>query len=199
LDRALQGIYGVFSVQNFWLPDVGRVGEVRQGKNLAEAARTAAVQHFIYTSVGSANRDTRIPHFESKWEIERHIHQRGLPATIFRPVAFMDNFKWQRPQILNGSFSGTGLHPDKTNQWIAVHDIGWFVRLAFEHPEAYIGKSIDLAGDELTEPQVAEVFSRVIGRPVRLTESQGPWSNNPEAEKMRRWMNDVGYGWPARS
>ena len=56
-----------------------------------------------------------------------------------------------------------------------------------------LGKSIDLAGDELTEPQVAEVFSRVVGRPVRLTEPQGQWSNNPEAQKMRRWMNEVGY------
>ncbi|HEV8339561.1 MAG TPA: NmrA/HSCARG family protein [bacterium] len=183
LDQALRGVYGVFSVQNFWLPDVGRVGEVRQGKNLADAARTARVEHFIYTSVGSANRDTGIPHFESKWEIEQHIHRLGLPATIFRPVTFMDNYTWQRPQILNGNVSGSGLRPDRTNQYIAVHDIGWFVRRAFEDPEGYIGKSIDLAGDQLTEPQVAEVFSTVIGRPVRLTEPQGRWSNNPEAER----------------
>ncbi len=32
LDAAFKGVYGVFSVQNFWLPDVGFEGEIRQGK-----------------------------------------------------------------------------------------------------------------------------------------------------------------------
>src|SRR5258706_16032986 len=36
LDAALKGVYGVFSVQNFWLPDVGHDGEVRQGKLIAD-------------------------------------------------------------------------------------------------------------------------------------------------------------------
>jgi len=40
LDAAFNGAYGVFSVQNFWLPNVGFEGETRQGKNVAEAART---------------------------------------------------------------------------------------------------------------------------------------------------------------
>src|SRR5262245_61406801 len=32
LDAAFKGVYGVFSVQNFWLPNVGFEGEIRQGK-----------------------------------------------------------------------------------------------------------------------------------------------------------------------
>src|SRR5690242_20666201 len=65
LDRALRDVYGVFSVQNFWLPDVGYEGEVRQGKTLADAAKAAGVQHFVYTSVGGAERHTGLSHFES--------------------------------------------------------------------------------------------------------------------------------------
>src|SRR5215207_1315985 len=66
LDAAFAGAYGVFSVQNFWLPNVGAEGEVRHGRLIADAAKAANVQHFIYTSVGGAERNTGIPHFESK-------------------------------------------------------------------------------------------------------------------------------------
>src|SRR5713226_3325729 len=67
LDRVSRGVYGIYSVQDFWT--VGAKREVQQGKNLAEAAKKAGVQHFVYSSVGGAERSTGIPHWESKWEI----------------------------------------------------------------------------------------------------------------------------------
>jgi uncharacterized protein YbjT (DUF2867 family) len=195
LDAALTRVYGVFSVQNFWLPGVGVEGEIRQGKAVADAARAANVQHFVYSSVGGADRNSGVPHFESKWQIEQHIRALGLPATIFRPVAFMENYYWTRPQILNGGFSGFPLRPDKTLQLIAVDDIGAFVALAFENPQEFIGKSIEIAGDELTEPQIAETFARVIGRPVRYTAQSAMPSggDNAEQERMVNWFNTEGY------
>src|ERR1700737_3260600 len=54
LDRALRGVYGVYSVQDFWT--VGAKREVQQGKNLADVAKKAGVQHFVYSSVGGAER-----------------------------------------------------------------------------------------------------------------------------------------------
>jgi len=83
MDRVLEGTYGVFSVQNFW--ETGYDREVQQGKMVADAARAAGVAHFVYSSVGSAHRKTGIPHFESKWEVEEHVREIGLPFTIFRP------------------------------------------------------------------------------------------------------------------
>jgi uncharacterized protein YbjT (DUF2867 family) len=195
LDAALKGVYGVFSVQNFWLPGVGTEGEISQGKALADAAKAANVQHFVYTSVGGADRSSGIPHFESKWQIEQHIRALNLPATIVRPVAFMDNYNWQRPAILNGTFSGFPLRPDKTLQLIAVDDIGGFVALAFEKPQQYIGAAVEIAGDELTEPQIAQTLSSVIGRPVQYTD-QPTWpggDDNGEGAKMIDWFNREGY------
>jgi uncharacterized protein YbjT (DUF2867 family) len=64
MERALEGVYGVFSVQNFW--ETGYDREVQQGKMVADAAKAAGVEHFVYSSVGSAHRQTGIPHFESK-------------------------------------------------------------------------------------------------------------------------------------
>src|SRR5438445_4770090 len=90
LDRASRRVYGIYSVQDFWA--VGAKREVQQGKNLAEAAKKAGIQHFVYSSVGGAERNSGIPHWESKWEIEKHIRQLKLPATIFRPAAFMEMY-----------------------------------------------------------------------------------------------------------
>jgi uncharacterized protein YbjT (DUF2867 family) len=89
LEKALRGVWGVFSVQNTW--EAGVEGEERQGKRLAELARKAGVSHFVYTSVASAHRRTGIPHFENKARIEETVRGLGFPSyTILRPVFFME-------------------------------------------------------------------------------------------------------------
>src|SRR5215203_3982024 len=120
LDRALEGAYGVFSVQDVW--EHGHEAEVRQGNELADAAGEAGVQHFVYSSVGGAERQSGVAHFESKWVVEQHIRSLGLPATILRPVFLMENFR--QPQYraaLNGVFP-IALDPDKPVQMIACED-----------------------------------------------------------------------------
>ena len=194
LDAAFQGAYGVFSVQNFWLPNVGFEGEIQQGKNVAAAAKAAGVQHLVYSSVGSAHRGMGQKHFESKWVIEQYIQTLDIPYTILRPVFFMDNHNWSRAYILNGTFTGMGLRPEKGVQSIAVEDIGAFAALAFADPKEFLGKTIELAGDELTESQTAEVFSRVIGRPVTLAApAGGGWASPEESAAMFSFFNGEGY------
>jgi uncharacterized protein YbjT (DUF2867 family) len=195
LDAAFKGAYGVFSVQNFWLPGVGFEGEIRQGKNVADAAKAAGVQHLVYSSVGAAHRGMGQKHFESKWSIEQHIHSLDIPYTILRPAEFFGNFNWERAYILNGIFNARGLRPEKERQMIAVEDIGVFVALAFAKPEEYLGKTIELAGDALTESQIAETFARVIGRSVKLTQPTGGNSRrtDEEMEAMFKFFNGEGY------
>ena len=195
LQAAFRGAYGVFSVQNFWLPEVGAEGEVRQGKNVAEAAAAAQVRHFVYSSVGAADRGMGQAHFASKWEIEQYVQSLGLPHTIFRPVAFMDNYNWQRAAITNGMFTGFGLRPEKGIQLIAADDIGAFVALAFDDPQAYLSRTIELAGDELTEQQIADTLAKVIGRPVRLQAPRMPEGAAPQPEQiaMFQFFNGQGY------
>ena len=195
LDAAFDGAYGVFSVQNFWLPNVGFEGEVRQGKNVADAAKAAGVGHLVYSSVGAAHRGMGQKHFESKWIIEQHIHALDIPYTILRPAFFMENYNWSRAQILNGTLTSLGLRPEKEIQSIAVEDIGVFAVLAFANPEQYIGKTIELAGDELTESQIVDTFTKVIGRPVKLimpSEEDGRRSDE-EMKAMFNFFNGEAY------
>ncbi len=194
LDKALNGAYGVFSVQTF--AETGIAGEIIQGRLLAEAAHRTHIRHFVYTSVGGAERENGIPSFESKWQIEKYIRALNLPATIIRPVFFMDNFerffgvpiKQQQKIILP-------VHPHTRLQMIAAEDIGTFVALAFEQPSDFLGKALEIAGDELSMTEIAETFSRVMQRPIQFVEQpmDEAVQSNPENAVMMQWFNEQGY------
>ncbi len=195
LDRALKGVYGVHSVQAYMPHDP--TGEVFQGKNLAEAARDAGVEHFIYSSVAGADQHVGSPEQDSKGEIEQHIHSSGLPATILRPTYIMDTYNTipaLRQGILGGSFMFPS-PPETKLQFIAAEDIGAFVAIAFEDTKTFIGKTLELAGDELTMAQTVEVFSRVIGRPVGYIEMslEQVRSFDPNLAKVTEWIIREGF------
>jgi uncharacterized protein YbjT (DUF2867 family) len=195
LERAARGVYGVYSVQDFW--SVGARREVIQGKNLVDAAKKAHVEHFVYSSVGGAERNSGIDHWESKWEVEKHIRRVGLRATILRPAAFMENYYIDQVEI--GIFKGKLIDPiraDKPYQTIAADDIGAFAALAFERPKDFIGLELEIAGSELTNPEAAQVFSRVLGRSVKFKKLPMPLVRlflGREFYQMFRWFNEAGF------
>jgi uncharacterized protein YbjT (DUF2867 family) len=185
--RALEDVYGVFSVQTPF-PD-GVEAEVRQGTALIDAAHSSDVSHFVYSSVGSADQHTGIPHFESKWKIEEHLRGTGMPYTILRPVYFMENWLQMKDMIDQGKVM-LPLTPETILQQIAVDDIGAFAAMAFEHPGKWQGTSTDLAGDESFIDQIAET--------LRSSYSQIPWEDfekaaGQEMAAMFHWFQDVGY------
>jgi uncharacterized protein YbjT (DUF2867 family) len=195
LAPALRGAYGVYSVQDFWT--VGAKREVQQGKNLADAAKKAGVEHFVYSSVGGAERNSGIDHWESKWEIEKHIRKLGLPGTMIRPVAFMENYYVDQVEIalLKGKLMDP-IRADKPYQTIAADDIGGFIALAFERPTEFIGAELEIAGSELTNVQAADVFSRVLGKRVKFQKLPMPMVRlvlGKEFYQMFRWFNHAGF------
>ena len=193
LNGATQGVYGVFSVQNFW--EHGKEGEIRQGRNLADAAKRAGASHFVYTSVASADKNTGIPHFDSKYEIEEYIKTIQLPYTVIRPVSFMENWEYSRADIVNGMIYGP-LSPGTRTQHITVKDIGRFAAEAFDNPAEWLGVSIDIAGDDHTQQELAGLFSRVTGKEVsyvRMSWDEFEEQQGAEMTIMEKWFEDVGY------
>lgn len=186
LAPALAGAYGVFGVQNS--RTAGLKGEVRQGVTLVEAARRAGVRHFVYSSVGGAERVRGIPHFDTKWEIEGRLRSSGMPATVLRPTTFTDVF------TMRGSLGAmaTVLGADKPVQMVAVRDIGVFARMAFEQP-TLVGEAMELAGDELTVPSIAAALVAAGRRgrywrvPRFLLRAMGKES------RMLFWFGEGGY------
>jgi uncharacterized protein YbjT (DUF2867 family) len=194
LKPALDGAYGAFSVQNSMT--AGLAKEKLQGITFANSALAAGVKHFVYTSAGGADRDSGIPHFKTKYDIERHIQSIGLPATVLRPVSFMEGFGASGIQRAMGlGIFGSAVPPTKPMQMVAVRDIGIFARLAWEDPDRYIGSGLELAGDELTIPDMIATIKRVTGKrllfripaPVAMTRRMG------DPGKMIIWIAEDGY------
>ena len=147
--------------------------------------------------MGGAERSSRIDHWDSKWEIEQHIRRLGLPATMVRPASFMENY--YIPAVERGLLRGRlidPVKPDKPYQTIATDDIGKFVAFVFDRPDEFIGTEVEIAGSELTNRQAAEVFSRVLGRPVTFRRLPMPLVRvalGKEFYQMFRWFNHSGY------
>jgi len=193
LQMALRGVHGVFAMST-WVEE-GMEAEVRQGTMLADAAKQAGITHYVYTSVGSAHRNTGIPHFDSKWKVEQHIRQIGLPATILRPVWFMENFTTFAKPSAEGVIM-LPMKPARKLAMVALKDIGEFGAAAFLRPNDFLGQAIDLAGDDLTMPEAAAQLTHAIGRPIRFQEfpmEQAEAAMGHDLTTMFRWFNEVGY------
>lgn len=195
LERAARGVYGIYSVQDFWT--VGARREVQQGKNLADVAKKAGVEHLVYSSVGGAERNTGITHWETKWAVEKHVRSLNLPVTVLRPASFMETYHITEVEIglLKGKLADP-IRGDKPYQTIATDDIGAFAALAFERPKDFIGLDLEIAGSELTNIDAAKVFSRVLNRPVKFQKLPLPIVRlvlGKEFNEMFHWFNSKGY------
>jgi uncharacterized protein YbjT (DUF2867 family) len=168
LRAAFSGVAGVFAMTTPGYEQ--RIDlEVRHGHAIADAAAAAGVPHLIYTSVGGAERHTGIPHFDSKRDIEQYLVAKGVPTTFLRPVFFMDNFaQFLTPAVQDGTLTvGLPLPAGIPLQMIAVEDIGAVAAAAALDPDRVAGGSIEIAGDELTGEQIAEVYQHRYGVPAR--------------------------------
>ncbi len=148
--------------------------ELIRAERVAQIAKDAKVQHFVYNSAGGAERDSGIPHIEQKYRVEQILQQAGLPTTMLRACLFMEEFwkPYTRPSILKGTFPFS-VQSDKPLHLITTKDIGRVAAYVMKH-SAYIGRAIELAGDMLTPKQMAVEFSQVQGRPVVHKEIP-PW------------------------
>jgi uncharacterized protein YbjT (DUF2867 family) len=193
LVAAMQGAHGVFAVTDFW--EHGFDGEVAHGKALIDAAESAGIAHFVFSSVAGADDDSGLAHFESKLAIEEMLAESDLAYTILRPVEFMDNWRYRRESLLAGTYRNPRAPTDE-HQWIAARDIGFFAGEAFDQPDEWIGRTVEIAGDELSLAELVAVMSEVFGRPV--AHQQVSWEDfeataGAEIAAMNRWFADVGY------
>ncbi|MBI0583898.1 MAG: NmrA/HSCARG family protein [Methanomassiliicoccus sp.] len=192
--KDMSGAYGVFAVLTW--KEEGAQGEVRQGRNIADAAKAEGVKHFLYSSVGGADRSTGIPHFESKATNERYMRSIGLPLTILRPTHFMENFN--APSVHRLMADGKlimALDPRKRLQMISVEDIGFIAAIMLDNPDDWMGKAVEIAGDSLTMPEVAEKLSTATGRKVVFQERPLQELKKIDNERflMMKWLNEHGY------
>ncbi|MEH7475729.1 NmrA/HSCARG family protein [Priestia megaterium] len=210
LESAMQGVDAVFSMTN---PDITDAGtEQKQGNALIQAALKKGVKQFIHTSVASAGTHADFPGWESnywsksywlgKWEVEEAIRTAGFSSwTILKPAFMMDNFlyskaKFMFPHLQQGEIK-TAMFPDTRLDLIATDDIASFASAAFDNPDKFNQKNIELASESLTMNEVAFILSNVTGNKVKAISVSPEEAVNQGINsgwvRAQEWNNEVGY------
>ncbi|MEN9230237.1 MAG: NmrA/HSCARG family protein [Thermostichus sp. DG02_5_bins_236] len=164
LVQALEDAYGVYSVQPA-LTTPGDIGQARWGIAVADAAWTAQVKHFVYASA-VIDRAKGIPGLGSKRAVEERIAELSLPATILRPVFFMENLTTYFP-VRSETDELTLSIPFPSNrklQMVAIDDIAEVAAAVFANPQSYLGQAIEIVGDAMTLDEMAVSWSKIAGR-----------------------------------
>lgn len=192
LSRALEGASALFAMGTPF--EAGPDTEIKQGIAAADAAKAAGV-HLVYTSVGSADKATGIPHFDSKYAVEKYIGSIGARASIIAPVYFMENVYFSRDQFAKGVYA-TPLTADRKLAQVAVADIAAVAVQVLEHADKYAGTRWDLAGDDVSGTEAVEILSRVSGK--KFSYFQVPMemirkAMGEDGAKMYEWFERVGY------
>jgi uncharacterized protein YbjT (DUF2867 family) len=193
LNNSLQGADAFFFMTTPYgsqIPDID--GEIQQGVDFADAAAAAQVPHVVFSSVGGAERNSGVPHFESKRKVEQHLAGRGLSATIVRPVFFMDNFSSMAPTVEGSELVLRLPLPDGIKlQTVAVRDIGVVAAAALLDPSA-VPAAIEIAGDELTGSEIAAAFGAHVGLSARYEALPVEVLNGQDdLQKMFRWFAET--------
>ncbi len=151
---ALEGVAAFY----FMTPEANSLEEVeeevRVGTALVDAAAAARVPHVVFNSVFGADRETGVPHHDSKHRIEEYLRLSGLRATMVRPTAFMENFATvMAPSLEDGTIVvRLPLPDDIALKMISIKDIGQVAAAILLGTADVPGGAVDVVGDEPTAP-----------------------------------------------
>ena len=171
----------------------GPDGELRHGRNLADAAALSGIPHLVYTSGDGAAPDSQLGLFRVKHQVEQHIRSLAVPHTILAPVYFMENLfnPWNVAAFRGGVFPSP-INVDVPLQQVAIADVAALAAIAIERPEEFASRRITLASDQLTAVHGADALSRILGR--HLDPGQLPTADvGPGLQALFGWLERAGH------
>ena len=167
--------------------------EIAQGKQFIDSISSMKDKHLVYSSVLGADLNTGVPHFDSKYELEKYIKSTGLKYTILRPASFYENHLF--PRVANGIKKGSYVSPlikSCSQQMIGTDDIGKIGAHVISKATDYIGKTVSIAADEQKIGELPRIFSEALERPVKYKKLPGfitRLAMGKDLSKMFRYMN----------
>jgi uncharacterized protein YbjT (DUF2867 family) len=183
LERAFAGAHGAYCVTFYWA-HMSPEKEIGQAKSMAQAAKKAGVKHVIWSTLEDTRRwvplsddrmptlhgNYKVPHFDTKGSSNRFFTEAGVPTTFLHTSFYWDNFihfgLGPKPGP-DGTLAIVFPMADKKLPGMAAEDIGKCAYAIFRKGSEFIGKSVGIAGEHPTGAQMAEAFSKVMGKPVR--------------------------------
>lgn len=194
LDAALRGVDGFFLVTSFF--ETNTEIETTQGITGVQAAKRAKLPFTVFSSVSDADRNTGIPHFDSKYRVEMALAKASFPHAVVAPTFFFENFltPFIAPFLKKGQLV-QALPPDRKLQMVSLQSIGAMVARMFIDPGAFDGQRINIADDERTGEEIATILSQKIKRsiayvPISLDVIR---QQSEDMAKMYAWFDSVGY------
>ena len=198
IEKALQGAYGAYFVTFYWA-HLSPEKEKTEAKNMAKAAKTASLQHVIWSTLEdtrnwvplSDNRmptlmeHYKVPHFDAKGESDKEFTELGVPTTFLRASFYWDNmifFGAGPKKAADGKYYITFPLDDKKMAGVAAEDIGKVAYSIFKHGTSLVGKTIGVAGEHLSGQEMATALSKALKQEVLF--------NNVSPETYR------GFGFP---
>jgi uncharacterized protein YbjT (DUF2867 family) len=177
LKKAFAGAHGVYGVTNFW-EHFSAEKEKAQAKNIADAAKAAGVKHVIWSTLEDTRKfmsphdkrmpflqgTYRVPHFDAKDDANAYFS--GLPVTYLVTSFYWDNlymFGLAPKKGEDGTYTWAFPMGDKKLAGIASEDIGKVAYAIFKAGQPYFGRTVGIAGEYLTIPQMGEMLSKTLG------------------------------------
>ncbi|WP_327075021.1 NmrA family NAD(P)-binding protein [Kitasatospora purpeofusca] len=199
LGPALAGTGALFAVPPvaFGPAGIDEGLEFARGRALADAAEAAGVRQVVFTGVASTTGAAFAA--PGKRRTEQYLRERIGQVTVLRPVRFMTNYLGVAGVGLDGFTDGVHRHlfpPDEPLQIIAVEDIAEFAALAFEQPERFAGRTLELAGDAPTPVEAVAAIAAATGRALRYEQighDEAAALHPGLAEVRRQWAE--GHRW----
>ncbi|HZZ09939.1 MAG TPA: NmrA/HSCARG family protein [Paraburkholderia sp.] len=144
--------------------------ELTQALQTVSIARDMGVKGVVYLSVFKGAEYADVPHFTSKYTVERMIEQADLPATVLRPAYFIQNDVRQKDPLLTHGVYGMPIG-GKGISMVDVRDIGEAAARELVRREHAAGplprETYELVGpDAITAPSVAAIWSDALGRTI---------------------------------
>jgi len=203
-ERAFAGAYGAFVVTAFWDPStMGKEKEI--GKNLVKAAKAAGVQHYVWSTLPFARKESEgkynVPHFDDKAEVDDDVKAAGfLFHTFFLAAFYYQNFSSFFP-IQKSEEGDLAVNLPDTSS-ITAYDVsqtGGIVAEIFNHREKWNGQYVAASGDHFTLTEVEEVLSKAAGKKVQVNRIPRDVFGNlgfpgaHELAEMFSWFNEYTY------
>ncbi len=186
IKKALKGAYGAYFVTFFW-DHFSPETELKQARDLAKAAKQEGVEHVVWSTLEDTrkwvplNSDQmptlqdkyKVPHFDAKGEANQFFISEKVPTTFFHVSFYWDNmihFGLGPKRDDNGKLAISFPMGDKKMAGISADDIGKCAYGIFKKGKKMIGKTIGVAGDQLTCKEMAEALSDALGEDVYYNE-----------------------------
>lgn len=169
--------------------------DIDGNKNIINASKNSGINHIIYitplwTSLAGGYREST-PHME----VESYLRLEGPAYTILRPVFFMDELMAKEDVLTQGKILAPYAETFK-KQYLTVNDLVYLVIESLKNPREWIGREINVAGDEMTMPGLARLLSKHYGQEVSYEQqSWEEWGMNKTKLEVQynQWLTDTGY------